>query len=95
MKFLKQHDLYDNNNHAKFQGQKIHGKKVIQNLPTLVVVVESFSLLPIDNLSKIELFFVCHEILGKKNLFMLVTYGKNFKAKKLILKYILTIYQHV
>jgi hypothetical protein len=29
MKLLKQHDFYDKNNHAKFQGQKIHGKKVI------------------------------------------------------------------
>jgi len=42
MKFLAQHDLHDNNNHAKFQGKKIHEKKVIKNLPTLVVVVESF-----------------------------------------------------
>jgi hypothetical protein len=33
-------------NHAKFQGQKIHKKKVIKNLPTLVVVVENVSLLP-------------------------------------------------
>jgi hypothetical protein len=31
--------------YAKFQGQKIHQKKVIQNLPTLVAV-EIFSLLP-------------------------------------------------
>jgi hypothetical protein len=31
--------------YAKFQGQKIHQQKVIQNLPTLVVV-EKFSLLP-------------------------------------------------
>jgi hypothetical protein len=29
MKCLAQHDLYDNNNHAKFQGQKIHQNKVI------------------------------------------------------------------
>jgi hypothetical protein len=29
MKFLAQHDLYDNNNQAKFEGQKIHPKQVI------------------------------------------------------------------
>jgi hypothetical protein len=36
MKCLAQHDLYDNKNQ----------NKEIQNLPTLVAVVESFSLLP-------------------------------------------------
>ena len=66
MKFLAQHDLYDNNNHAKFQGQKIHQNKVIQNLPTLVAAVERFSLLPTLTTSKIELFLVFHEILGTK-----------------------------
>jgi hypothetical protein len=29
IKKFKQHGLYDNKNHAKFQGQKIHEKKVI------------------------------------------------------------------
>jgi hypothetical protein len=29
MKCLAQHGLYDKNNHAKFQGQKIHQNKVI------------------------------------------------------------------
>jgi hypothetical protein len=29
MKFLAQLDLHDKNNHAKFQGQKIHQNKVI------------------------------------------------------------------
>jgi hypothetical protein len=29
MKSLKHHDLYDKKNPAKFQGQKIHEKKVI------------------------------------------------------------------
>jgi hypothetical protein len=46
MKFMAQHEKYDKNNHAKFQGQKIHQNKVINNLPTLVAVVECFSLLP-------------------------------------------------
>jgi hypothetical protein len=41
MKFLAQHDLYDNNNQAKFEGQKIHPKQVIWNLPTLVAAVET------------------------------------------------------
>jgi len=29
MKILGQYDLHDEKNHAKFQGQKIHQKKVI------------------------------------------------------------------
>jgi hypothetical protein len=29
MNFLAQHDLHDKNNHAKFQGQKIHQNKFI------------------------------------------------------------------
>ena len=37
MKFLAQHALYDNNIHAKFQGQKIYTKKNIYNLPMCVV----------------------------------------------------------
>jgi len=44
-KFLPKHFIYVNYRYAKFQGQKIHQQKVIQNLPTLVVV-ENFSLLP-------------------------------------------------
>jgi hypothetical protein len=44
--------------HAKFQGQKIHRQKIIQNLPTLVVV-ENVSLLPTLTASQsfIYLFF--------------------------------------
>jgi hypothetical protein len=69
MKCLTHHDLYDKKNHGKFQGQKIHQKKVFQILPTLVVVVESFfTSANFDNLSKIEFVF-CHEILGKKTLY--------------------------
>jgi hypothetical protein len=50
--------------YAKFQGQKIHQKKVIQNLPTLVAV-EIFSLLPTLTASqRLIFFFFCHEILG-------------------------------
>jgi hypothetical protein len=82
-------------NQAKFQGQKIHEKKVIQNLPTLVVVVESFSLLPTLTTSQRLHYFLFAMKFLEKNIFMLLTYGKNFKAKKLIGKYILTIYQHV
>jgi hypothetical protein len=66
---LKQHGLYDNNNHAKFQGQKIHEKKVIQNLPTLVVVVESFSLLPFLIASqRLNYFSFAMKFFGKKPL---------------------------
>jgi hypothetical protein len=39
-------------------GHKIHPKKIIQNLPTLVVVVESFSLLPsLAASQRLNLFF--------------------------------------
>jgi hypothetical protein len=66
---------------GKFQGQKIHRQKVIQNLPTLVVV-EKFSLLPTLTASQSLIYsFFAMEFLEKKNLFMSVTYGKNFKAK--------------
>jgi len=44
-KCLPQHHLYVSNMYTKFQGQKIHQKKVIQNLSTWVVV-EKISLLP-------------------------------------------------
>lgn len=37
MKFLAQDALYDKNIHAKFQGQQIHTKKNIDNLPMCVV----------------------------------------------------------
>jgi len=46
MKFLARHHLYDNNMCAIFQGQKIHTKKDIRNLPTCVAV-KKISLLPI------------------------------------------------
>jgi hypothetical protein len=65
MKFLAHHDIYDNHDHAKFQGQKIHPKIIIQNLPTLVADVESFSLLPTLTTSQ-RLDFFCHEIFGTK-----------------------------
>jgi hypothetical protein len=42
---LPKHYLEVNYMFTKFQGQKIHQQKVIQNLPTLVDV-ENFSLLP-------------------------------------------------
>jgi hypothetical protein len=35
MKFLAQHALYDNNIHAKFQGQKIYTNNVGNTRPTL------------------------------------------------------------
>jgi len=38
MKFLSHHHVYVNNTCTKFQGQKIHPKKDVQNLPTCVVV---------------------------------------------------------
>jgi hypothetical protein len=31
MNVLAQHDIYDKNNHAKFQGQKIHRKKLFKS----------------------------------------------------------------
>jgi len=45
MNFFSQHRLYVNNTSTKFQGQNIHQKKDIQNLPTCVVV-KKISLLP-------------------------------------------------
>jgi len=42
---LKKNHLYDNNMCTKFQVQKIHYKKDIQNLPTCVAV-RNISLLP-------------------------------------------------
>jgi len=45
MKFLAWDHLYVDNMCVKFQGQKIHTKEVIQNLPTCVVL-ETISLLP-------------------------------------------------
>ena len=72
----------------------MHRQKVIQNLPTLVAV-EMFSLLPTLTASQsLNYFFFAMKFL-EKNLFMLLTYGKTFKAKTLIQKKILTIYQHV
>jgi len=84
IKILAQHDLHDKNNNAKFQGQKIHQNKVIQNLPTLVVVVEKFSLLPTLTASQRLNYFSFSMKFSEKTLFMLITYCKNFKAKKLI-----------
>ena len=71
MRFLAQHDLYDNNIHAKFQGQKIHQKNVIQNLPTLVAAVESFSLLPTLTASqRLNYFLFAMKFLEQKPLYV-------------------------
>jgi hypothetical protein len=51
-KILPKHYLQVSYMLAKFQDQKIHRKKVIQNLPTLVAV-ENFSLLPTLTTSQI------------------------------------------
>jgi hypothetical protein len=67
MEILKQHDFYDKNNHAKFQGQKIHEKKSYLESTNIGSCCGKFiTAANFDNLSKIELFFVCHEILGNK-----------------------------
>jgi len=59
-KVLPQHHLYVNNTCTKFQSQKIHQNKVIQNLPTWVVV-ENFSLLPTLTTSQgLKKMFFCH-----------------------------------
>lgn len=51
--------------YAKFQGQKIHQKKVIQNLPTLVAV-EIFSLLPTLTASqRLNFFFFAMKFLER------------------------------
>ena len=57
--------------YAKFQGQKIHQKKVIQNLPTLVAV-EIFSLLPTLTASQRLnfLFFLVMKSLEQKPLYV-------------------------
>ena len=55
--------------YAKFQGQKIHQKKVIQNLPTLVAV-EMFSLLPTLTASQRLNFFFAIKILEQKPLYV-------------------------
>jgi hypothetical protein len=66
--------------YVKFQGQNIHQQKAIQNLPTLVAV-ENVSLLPTLTASQsLNFIFFAMKFLGK-NLFMLITYGKKFKAK--------------
>jgi hypothetical protein len=59
-----------------------------------LVAVEIFSLLPTLTASQ-RLNFSLPWNSWSKNLFMLITYDKNFKAKRLIQKKILTIYQHV
>ena len=56
--------------YAKFQGQKIHRKKVIQNLPTLVAV-EIFSLLPTLTASqRLNFIFFAMKFLEKKPLYV-------------------------
>jgi len=54
----------------KFQGQKIHQKKVIQNLPTLVAV-EIFSLLPTLIASqRLNYYFFSMKFLEQKPLYV-------------------------
>ena len=56
---------------AKFQGQKIDRQIVIQNLPTLVVVVESFSLLPtLTTSQRLNYFSFAMKFLGQKPLYV-------------------------
>jgi hypothetical protein len=68
--------------YAKFQGQKIHQKNVIQNLPTLVVIHCCQLWQPPKDW--INFFLPWNS--WKKNFFMLITYDKNFKARRLIQK---------
>ena len=53
--------------YAKFQGQKIHRKKVIQNLPTLVAV-EIFSLLTASQ--RLNFIFFAMKFLEQKPLYV-------------------------
>jgi len=53
----------------KFQGQKVHREKVIQNLPTLVAV-EFFSLLPTLPASQRFNFFFAMKFLEQKPLYV-------------------------
>jgi hypothetical protein len=56
--------------YAKFQDQKIHRQKVIQNLPTLVAV-EKFSLLPTLTTSQIlKYLFFSMKFLERKPLYV-------------------------
>jgi hypothetical protein len=56
--------------YAKFQDQKIHSQKVIQNLPTLVAV-EIFSLLPTLTTSQIlKYLFFSMKFLKQKPLYV-------------------------
>jgi len=66
-KFLSQHHLYVNNTYTKFQGQKIHQKKDIQNLPRCVAV-KKISLLPTLIASQ-GLKFLENQVLYVNNIF--------------------------
>ena len=56
--------------YAKYQGQKIHRKNVIQNLPTLVAV-EMFSLLPTLIASqRLNYYFFAVKFLEQKPLYV-------------------------
>jgi hypothetical protein len=67
MKFLAQHHLCDKKNREKFQGQKIHKKKsYLKSTNIGRFCGKFFTAANFDSLSKVEIFFVCHEILCTK-----------------------------
>jgi hypothetical protein len=66
MKVKAHHDLYDKNNHAKFQGQNIHQNKVIKSTNIGSCCGNFFIAANFDNLSKIKLYFIFHEIFRAK-----------------------------
>jgi len=90
--FLSQHHLYGNNTCIKFQGQKIHQKKDIQNLPTRVAV-RKFSLLSNLTPSQRLKFFFPWKFWNNK-FCMLITYLQISRPKDQYKK-IFTIYLHV
>jgi len=84
-KFLPQLDIYVNNTWSKFQGQKIHHLKVIQNLPTWIVV-EFFSLLPTFTASQgLEFFFFAMKFFEQKLIYDFNTLSK-FQVQKISTK---------
>jgi len=69
MKFLSQH-LYVNNTCTKFQGQKIHQKKYIQNLP-ICVAVKKNSLLPtLTTFQGLKIYFFAMKFLEQQVLYV-------------------------
>jgi len=94
MKCLPQHHLYVSNVCTKFQGQKIHQKKVIQNISTWVAM-EKISLLPtLTDSQGLKKKFAMNFF--EKQLLYVNNICSKFQGLKINpKKYIFTTYQHV